>query len=154
MTFSANEIMQLAVQIEKNGVRLYSEASKLTEDSDSRRLFMQLAREEEQHIRDFKEIAEQLGVDPSPYDDELSRMYLNSLVESSVFSEPDEVLQRVKEGEPIKEIIIFALGAEKESILFYYTMLDQLERNKGLVKKIIRQEKEHIVKLNEILAKI
>jgi len=44
------------------------------------------------------------------------------------------------------EIIDFAVGIEKDSIILYYELLDTLKdaRSRDVVRRIISQEKEHV----------
>ena len=155
MSYSANEVMQLAMQIEENGARFYNEASQLVQDEGASQLFKYLAREEERHMDIFEKIAANLAVDSTPYEDETAELYLKSLVDSRFFTDLDGVLARVKRGEVvnvIKEVVQYALGVEKETLLFYYSLLDSAAANKSLFEEIIAEEKNHVVKLNEILS--
>jgi len=71
-------------------------------------------------------------------------------VESHIFGDPagkkflDEAV-----GE--EEALYIAMGFERDSILFYYEMSNLVpERERGIVKELVEQEKEHLRKLNDI----
>ncbi len=50
-----------------------------------------------------------------------------------------------------EEALYIAMGFERDSILFYYEMSNLVpERERGIVKELVEQEKEHLRKLNDI----
>lgn len=150
--FSGKEILDIAVQIERNGHRFYTELQKRAEDPKVRKLAAYLADQELQHIEDFEALRERVGdFRPSweSYPGEYEA-YIRALVESHIFGDPagkkflDEAV-----GE--EEALYIAMGFERDSILFYYEMSNLVpERERGIVKELVEQEKEHLRKLNDI----
>ncbi|MBI5560973.1 MAG: rubrerythrin, partial [Deltaproteobacteria bacterium] len=51
--FSGSEIIEMAVRIEENGGRFYTDASEATKDSKLKKLFQYLAGEEKKHLKYF-----------------------------------------------------------------------------------------------------
>lgn len=148
--FKAEEIIDFAVQIEKNGQKFYQALVEKTEDPELKKIFNDLAEAEAQHIIDFQSILGELKNAtlnesyPGEYEE-----YVTSLAKDHVFTKGiEEVAETVQN--PIDGIDI-ALRFEKDSILFF-TELKELvsEDNAKTVQKLINEEKKHILRLHEI----
>ena len=64
-----------------------------------------------------------------------------------------EVLANTVGGE--KEALEYAIKMEKDSLLFYYELLSMVrEKDRGVVNRIIQEEKKHLTKLNEVRKEI
>ncbi|MGC8890423.1 MAG: ferritin-like domain-containing protein, partial [bacterium] len=62
--------------------------------------------------------------------------------------EAEEIARRMKSEE---EAIELALNIEKDTLLFYYELIDGVEREeKEIVKRLIEQEKTHIRRLTTL----
>ena len=111
-----------------------------------------MARQEAEHARTFESIGEELGVDEETYLNlEDAEEYLKSFVEGRFFPDAATMEKYLKERS-VEEAIDFSISVEKETIIFYYEILELLknERAKDLVRSIINQEKQHVVKLLRI----
>jgi rubrerythrin len=159
--FSADEIFEMAEQIERNGAQFYRSSADGVKDPSSRELLMNLAAMEDEHEKTFASMRSDLSVEekssPTFDPDNEAVLYLKALADSRVFVEkqvpkPDTMTDR-SDADIIQEILKFAIGAEKESIVFYLGMKDTVPENlgKGRLDAIIKEEMGHIRMLSNRL---
>ncbi len=152
-TFSIEEIIEMAVKIEENGVTFYKTLAEVSKNKSAKEIFGYLGGEEKDHAATFrsiyKEITQRNFV--KAFSDEEANAYLHLLVESRMFKnqkEAEEIARRMKSEE---EAIELALNIEKDTLLFYYELIDGVEREeKEIVKRLIEQEKTHIRRLTTL----
>ncbi|MDD5633769.1 MAG: ferritin family protein [Candidatus Omnitrophica bacterium] len=148
-TFSACEIIELGIQIEKNGKDFYSELAKKTNKKEVKSVLLFLSSEEAKHIDIFKKLSTRAcSYNPSQaYTDEYFA-YLRSLADSYVFTKKDkgvEIAAKIKED---KEGVDLGVRFEKDSILFYQEMKKFVpENDKALIETLIEEEKKHLSRL-------
>jgi rubrerythrin len=153
--FNADEVFEMAEQIERNGAAFYREAADtVTGDPEGRGFLLRLAEMEDDHEGVFAEMRDSLTdeqraatvVDPN--DDALD--YLRSLADTRVF------FQRQIDTSSMWEILKAAICIEKDSIAFYLGMKDMVSERRGKekIEEIIREEMEHIRLLShELMAR-
>jgi len=54
MRFSADEVLEMAVELERRGIAFYENLSKKTSDQKSREIFIFLGEEEKKHLEYFQ----------------------------------------------------------------------------------------------------
>jgi len=149
--FSADEILSMAEQIERNGARFYRNSAKNVEDHAERKFLLELARMEDNHLKIFASMRTHLSEKEqgSPaFDPNLEAgMYLKSLADTKIFFEKD------MDNTSLEGIYKAAILAEKDSIAFYIGMKDVVPEHLGKEKldAIIKEEMKHIKVLNEKL---
>jgi len=151
--FSANEIFEMAGQIERNGMKFYEAAAEEIDDADNKKFLKQLADMERMHEEVFAAMKAELAgkektstvFDP---EDEGVR-YLKALADMRVF------YKKAIDLSSMESIIKDAITAEKDSILFYLGMKELVPEKAGKTKldDIIREEMNHITMLANKLAK-
>ncbi len=150
--FSSREIIDIAIGIETNGLAFYTSLMKVEKDEVIRGAYKYLADAEEQHVKTFQGMLNTLGdfKPPEMYTEEYD-IYLRNLVDSVVFTN-DQVARKLAENaRSSSEAMQIALGAEKDSILFYLEMRDLVRtHDRDLVSNIIEEEKSHLRRLMEI----
>ncbi|MEW6625047.1 MAG: ferritin family protein [Bacillota bacterium] len=150
--FKAGEIIDFAVQIEKNGEKFYSALAKNMEDEKLKQVFSSLAEEERQHIKDFQKIMGDLTDTPvsESYPGEYEE-YVKGLAENHVFKgelQENQLLGKIKGP---MDAISLAIGFEQDSLLFFHELKELVSpRAQETVEKLIKEEKLHIVKLMEL----
>ena len=91
--FTGKEVLDMAVRIEENGMRFYTDASKAAKSQQLKDLFSALAEEEASHIKTFLELKRALvGNDESAGFDayiEDAQQYLKSMADTEVFTNPN-----------------------------------------------------------------
>jgi len=150
--FNADEIFEMALQIERNGEKFYRESAKRIKDSDARDLLTKLADMEIEHQKVFQGMrtaltpADQKAMTSDPNNE--AGLYLASLANTKVFFEKDI------DTSQLQEIFKSALAAEKDSIAFYLGMKDLVPTGSGRdkIEEIIREEMRHVRLLGEKLA--
>lgn len=155
--FNANEIFSIAVKIEENGQAFYHEIAKSTEDSDIKKLFEKLEREELDHKNRFLCLKSSLpdsALQETIWDphNEIDS-YLKMLADMNIFSSQNDVEEKLKDIKSIKDAVRFAISFEKDSVLFYFSMKDFTRETKGreFVDQLIEEEKKHLKSLALLL---
>ena len=155
--FSVREAVEMAISTERSGQAFYQTASKLAREKNLGDLFQYLAEEEEKHLRTFQGLYDTLKERPetTPYNWEEAKLYLKALVDSRFFAGPDKAINLAKEAKSELEAINSAIHFEKDTLLFFYEMLEVIKpRDRDLVKKIIEEEKKHIGRLSSMKGKL
>jgi len=151
--FSAHEIIDMAVTTEETGYEFYKLAEKNARSDSTRQLFAYLADEEINHKHIFKGLKDSIEENPQgvPVDWEDVGKYIRAMVDSSIFMGKDKNINLASESQDDKETIDFALGFEKDTLLFFYQLKDMIKSGaKDIIQKIINEEKEHIRRLTEM----
>ncbi|MBI4949085.1 MAG: ferritin family protein [Deltaproteobacteria bacterium] len=152
--FTGKEVLDMAVKIEENGLKFYTDAGKTAKDKDVKALFKALAEDEGRHIRVFQDLKKLLGEteNAEPFDEE-TESYLRAFADTEVFTSLEGGKKLGKEVSGEAEAIDYAIGMEKDSILFYYEILKMIrEKDKAVVDSLIDQEKDHLKRLTGLRA--
>lgn len=152
--FNADEIFEMAEQIERNGARFYREIAEMSPKGDVRNLFLKLAEMEEDHEKIFISMRAELSdkdKKPTVFDPEgESAQYLRALADLRVFDantkEGFTFSEDQVEEEILKRAIRAAIDLEKESIVFYQGMKEFVPESLGKDKidDIIKEEMTHV----------
>lgn len=152
--FNADEIFEMAVQIEINGAKFYRKAAESVADADAKKFLLELAVMEDDHENTFKKMKSELTEElkkSKVFDPENEAvLYLKSLADTRVFFEKE------LDTTSLKEIFKAAITAEKDSIVFYLGMKDLVAPAYGQTKvdAIIKEEMGHIRLLSRKLMEI
>lgn len=107
----------------------------------------------------YKEIDERIGGSPSDpaylFDDTLTS-YLKVLSEGMIFPRGEEAKKWFSQPHDIKDIIKFAIEAEKNTVLFFMDILshDAFVYSREMLQNIIKVEKSFIVTLSKMLKRM
>jgi rubrerythrin len=142
--FNANEIFEMAKQMERNGAAFYRKAAEAATDHQNREMLLKLAEMEDEHEKTFTAMRSELMdaekkitvFDPQGE----SILYLRALADTRVFFKKEIDITSMK------EIFKEALTAEKDSIVFYLGMKELVPEKlgKSRLDDIIKEEMEHI----------
>ena len=152
--FNADEVFEIAEEIERNGAKFYRKAAKSVTDSDKKEFLMNLAEMEDDHEKIFKSMRAGLTQDEkviTTFDPEGdAERYLRALADTRIFYEKD-ISTTSLEG-----IFKSALTAEKDSIVFYLGMKDVVPKHLGRDKldEIIKEEMSHIRLISDKLLEL
>lgn len=144
--FKAIEVINFAVEVEKNGELFYQTVAELTEDEKVKEIFTALAKAEAQHIIDFTALMDNVSKyeTPQSYDGEFDE-YMKALVDNHVFIKNTDVKALAEEITTPREAIDLAMSFEKDSILFFMELKNMVtEDNKDTLQELIDQEHGHI----------
>lgn len=147
--FSGSEIVELGIQIEKNGRDFYNVLTKQAKNKKAGDMFKYLAGEEEKHIAVFKEILSSIQrYEPkAAYPGEYFA-YMNALAGEYVFTKKDKGSEIAKKINSDKEAVDMGIGFEKDSILFYVGIKEVVpEEGHKPIDALIVQERDHLKQL-------
>ncbi|MFZ5570473.1 MAG: ferritin-like domain-containing protein [Thermodesulfobacteriota bacterium] len=149
--FNASDIMEMAVQMERNGAGFYRASAQKMTDADAKKLLLELAAMEDDHEKTFTAIKKELSekekqstvFDP----DGEAGQYLRALVDIRVFYKKDMPV------DSIREILKSAIEAEKDSIVFYLGLRDMVPEKMGRnrIDQVIKEEMGHVRTLSKKL---
>jgi rubrerythrin len=143
--YSIDEILEMAIRTETLGYQFYtSMAEKFRKDEGLVRLFTTLASKEKVHEKtftDLKATVAKQGAEPVEWE-EVSN-YMRAFVESEFFLGKGKALPSMDQVKTVQDAVKFALGFEKETLLYFYE-LRSLVKEKDAVDKVINEEKSHI----------
>ena len=155
MPFNADEVFEMAEQMERNGAKFYRTAAE--KFPVVRELLLELAAMEDEHEKTFAEMRVELSgteLEPPVFDpDGQAQTYLRVMVAGRVFDVKTDPAQQLAGQETPQDILNTAISKEKDSIVFYTGLKEAVSRKAGKdkVEAIIREEMGHIATLNEKL---
>lgn len=153
--FNADEVLTMAMHIERNGARFYRKAAGHAAQPKLREKLLGLAAMEDEHEKRFaamkgaltgKERAS-LTFDP---DDETPR-FLEAMANGNVFDTRKDPSTLITGQEPPEEIFKIAIGLEKDSVVFYTGLRKAVPAQHGgaRIDEIIAEEMGHIADLSQ-----
>lgn len=142
--FTIREVVEQAVQTEKLGYQFYTTmAGRFKKESeDLNKLFTTLAEKEARHEKTFSELLGMIG-DEEPEGWEEVSQYMRAMVESEFFLGKNKSLPSMERIKTVEDAVNFALGFEKETLLYFHGIKDAV-KEKDVVDEIISEEKSHI----------
>jgi rubrerythrin len=153
--YNADEVFEMAEQIERNGGKFYRRAAELASDASTSGMLLELAAMEDDHLKTFAEMRRDLSAkerkamvfDP---DDELN-LYLRAMADQHVFDVKADPSARLSAGQAANEVLGIAIGLEKDSIVFYLGLKELVPERFGKERLdgIIQEEFGHISTLSE-----
>jgi len=158
ITLNADEIFEIAEQIERNGAKFYRRAAEKV--SAAQQELLELAAMEDDHEKNFAQMRkgltsrqrEQMVFDP----DNQAALYLQAMASGHVFNLSQDLSEQLAGKDTAEDILRMAIEAEKDSIAYYTGMKDcvPVRAGKEKVEAIIREEMGHIATLTEKLAEL
>ena len=148
--FSAKEIIELAIRIEKNGEAVYRSAIEKVPNPGLVSLLEWMADEEVKHANWFAELKHNLETkNENPFVEEMGHELFNEMLGDKNFSLKDVDFATIEE---IDDLIETFIEFEKDSIIFYEVLKPFVEDPvvREYLNKIIDEEKHHIELLKEI----
>lgn len=155
ITFNADEIFEMAEQIERNGARFYRDAAAQVSDSNTKKFLESLGEMENTHLAIFSTMRSELtqpDTEMITYDpDDQGALYLQAMADAHGTEGRISVAQPLTGKETLEEIIEIVLKVEKNSICFYLGLKDLVpsESSKKQVDNIIKEEMSHIAVLQK-----
>ena len=155
-TYTAKDIIQMAIQSKARGVELYLLLARNSENYHVGRLFTELAKEEQKHKLQLEKWLDRLGGDEreEAYPGERS-LYLKALVDANTFNcnnAKKQVLERtISEEEALHAGIAF----EKDFILFLHDLKKYvIKEGESTVDSLIDDETRHLEEMFHLKEKL
>ena len=148
--FSAKEIIELAIKIEKNGEAVYRSAIKKVPNPGLVPLLEWMADEEVKHANWFAELKHNLETkNENPFVEEMGHELFNEMLGEKNFSLKEIDFSTI---ENVNDLIDIFIEFEKDSIIFYEVLKPFVEDPvaRKYLQKIIDEEKSHIEHLKNI----
>jgi len=151
--FSVDEVIEMAVKTETLGYQFYTEmGEKFKEEKGLKNLFDDLARMEKGHEAIFMKLKDRASEAKMDNPEEVGN-YMRAMVESEFFIGKGKSLPSLDGVKTVKDALDFALGFEKETLL-YFVGLRTLFSDAAPVDAVIKEEQRHIAMLSDLKAKI
>ncbi|MDD4900410.1 MAG: ferritin family protein [Candidatus Omnitrophica bacterium] len=150
--FSGSEIVEIGIQIEKNGRDFYQTLIGKIKSLKAKEVFEFLVKEEEKHIKVFQGILDSLDkYDPPESFPGEYFAYMKALANEYIFTQKDTgklIAQKVSSD---KQALDMGIGFEKDSIIFYGGMKKTVpEYDLKVLDSLIDQEQQHLRMLSEL----
>jgi len=157
MNFNADEIFEMAEQIERNGAKFYREAAGKISNREMKEMFLNMATMEDGHLKTFQEMRKELAAQEKaetvfdPYNE--ATLYLQTMADGKGIEGMKSPTEELTGNESSQELLEIAIGAEKNSVLFYVGLKDLVTAKAGRdkVETIIREEVKHVADLRRQL---
>ncbi len=160
LTFNADEIFEMAEEIERNGARFYRKAAEGAKDADTQKFLTDMAVMEDGHLDIFQKMRQQLADNdkvPVAYDpDDQTALYLQSMADARGYEGKISPSIELTGTEELSDVLSIAISAERNSVVFYVGLktLVKSESGKEQVDKIIHEEMAHIATLQKNLVSL
>lgn len=148
--FTLNDICNIAIQIERNGERIYRAAGKGCDDPRLAQVFNWLADEEMRHAQWFESLYLPAPVPPEHEDIEsMGRSLLREMMKDQAFSLEDVRIQAVTDLAGLFEL---SIEFEQDTILFYETLRSFIEEADTVeqLNRVISEEHGHVRQLGNL----
>jgi len=159
LTFTAEEILDIAERMERNGAAFYRAAADLVDNAALRLKLNELADMEDAHERAFaairgalpparKDAAAKSGEDVGPY--------LRAMADASSFDRSIDPTELARSNASLEALLKVAIELEKESILFYLGLRELVASvaTRERLDEILREEREHVAILAAMLRSV
>jgi rubrerythrin len=150
--FNAQDVIDIAIRLEKNGEKTYRDARDYVPDDDLKALLAWIAQEEQGHAQWFADLKKRLAKGEDHHlMAELSRALVEDVVQGQAFSLHEVDFETIDTPD---EMIRTFIGFEDDTITFYNILktfiddtaiADQLDQ-------IILEEKKHMATFRELLS--
>lgn len=157
MIFNADDIFEMALEIERNGANYYRRASDMTADAHAKATLLELAAMEEDHEETFTKMRaglteeERKKMTYDPYDE--LPLYLRAMADKNVFDTKTDPAKKLTGEENLEDVLQFAIGMEKDSVVFYLGLQELAPARLGgeRIKDIVKEEMGHLSTLSNLL---
>ena len=156
--FSLAEVFRMAEDIERNGVKFYTQAAAADQAGSGKEIFQKLAEQEKNHERLFAGWREKYCgqkelhiVDP---DGEV-QAYIQSIADTHVFNLKKDVDDILAPAKNTRDILNIAIGFEKDTIAFFTSLKHAVgAENWEKLELLIQEEIHHIRQLQTAILEL
>ncbi|HBG25850.1 MAG: hypothetical protein A2Y10_08295 [Planctomycetes bacterium GWF2_41_51] len=150
MTYSADNVLQIAMQMERLGQILYESLAHRSDNEQITALAAKLVEEEKKHLWTFQRMYYSLSIDrcgPKMTEEQLTtaagkfyKLILPSIGE----------VRRIALSEDTSRVLAMAMQMESDSIAFYLTMTAS-PGDASVIRNIVEEEKKHLAALRKLI---
>jgi len=153
---SSAEIFGLAKQIERSGQAYYKAVAQSTRSAELKELFGHLAEQEARHYAYFDRLSREhpeLEIDAEGWAE--TSAYIKATSDSRFFIGEDKAISLAKTVKDPVAAIDIAIGFEKDTLLFFYELLNVTPpASRAAAAQIVEEEKRHVQMLAERKARL
>lgn len=155
--FDASDIVGTAIEIERRGRNVYTQAAAAAKNPDVKRFLEFFAGEEARHQGIFEAMAKRVGQAEIPPGSDAGEYmdYVQALLDSHALfcgGAPEKDLANAADAEAAIEL---ASRFEKDTILYFREMMDLVPPTESAtVKSCLEEERGHLRQLRTMLAKL
>lgn len=153
--FNIAEVVDMGIEKEKKRRDFYARAAENFRDNQRLgELFLKLRDWEEEHIRKFSDLRENIKEEPfESYPGELSK-YIQTLVDDKLYQEVTAGYFAENVTTPT-EALNYGISFEKDAILFFRELQPYVgAKANEAIRTLIDEEKKHLVFLSELKKKL
>lgn len=160
ISFSADEILEIAQQIEQNGLNFYRAAANAVTDPEAKEMLWSLAEWEVGHEMIFREMRATLTDDqrqPTVFDpDDEMGLYLKAMANTVVFTSKMDPQEMIGHNPSFRKVLDIALGREKDAVVFYAGIKEIVPASLGRdkIEAIMQEEVSHVAMITRRLVEI
>lgn len=154
--FSATDIVEAAIEIERRGRTIYTKAAAATEDVRVKQFLEFFASEETRHQAIFEKMAKRIGPVEIPKQSTPSEYmeYLHSLLDWHALFAAGGPEHLLSEAGNVAAAIELAMRFEKDTILFFTEMQELIPPSeRPVIKDCINEERSHFRQLADMLTR-
>jgi rubrerythrin len=153
---SVNEVIEFALNIERNGRDFYETALQRKDlDAKARELITMLRNEEINHESYFKTLgqSDDLAEFMNPDGWNQTSAYLNSIVKAHIFTKPGAAIALAGKAESVEDILKFAIQFEKDTLLYFHSLKEKTNSDaaRNAINSILNEEVKHLAVLQDHL---
>jgi len=151
--FSANELLDMAIKLEKNGEAVYRDAIEKVSKPELVALLAWMADEEVKHADFFSDLKLKLETQrENPFMEEMSRELFDDLLGDKNFSLKEVDFSSLDTSD---DLITVFIELEKDSVIFYKVLEAFIEDSvaREQLNEIIDEENRHIQHLQEFIGR-
>jgi rubrerythrin len=151
--FSATELLDLAIKLEKNGETVYRSAIEKVTKPELIDLLDWMADEEVKHATFFSNLKHELETNrANPFMEEMSRELFDDLLGDKNFSLKEVDFSSIENSD---ELIAIFIEFEKDSVIFYKVLEPFVDDPvaRAHLKEIIEEENRHIKHLQDFIGR-
>jgi rubrerythrin len=150
--FSVKDICDIAIQIEKNGEKVYRDAQIKAHDVKLKELLGWMADDEKRHVQWWQNLARNIRkTTKHPQIEELGKRLLRDSIGNQTFSLTHK---KINQAVTIEQIIKQSITFEKDTIIFYEMVCKFIDDEEIIeqIERIIEEERRHIKTLRTNLS--
>ncbi len=132
------QVMETAIQMEKDGIKYYSDAAKNTESKLAEKMFKFLIEDEKRHIEKLKQVAKEESIDNVGKTESVKTAEKIKTIFSSAGSADKKTTASSDEA----EVLSHAIGMEEKGISYYTEQSIELEGKAAELCRLIAEEEK------------
>ena len=150
--FSLKDVIDIAVQIEQNGDKIYRSAAEKIQNPSLKSLLKWLADEEVKHKEWFEGLKDKIAdTGNHPEQEKFGRALLQDAVGAHGFALEDADFSSMNQ---VQDLIHLVMEFENDTVLFYKMLQPLIDDQEALdqLHAIIKEEEDHALRLKEVLS--